>query len=157
MPLPPVYIFDLDGTLSDSSHRAHIIQEKTADKWDRFSARAHLDPPIENVIQILDTLHEEGSEIWIWTGRADNVRAETVKWLHDQTCLYEGDLDKPNALRMRPRGDHTPDTALKQDWLKSLSPEDRKRIVAVFEDRTRMIEMWRANGLTALQVAPGDF
>jgi len=27
----------------------------------------------------------------------------------------------------------------------------------VFDDRTSVVDMWRSRGLTAVQVAPGDF
>ena len=38
-----------------------------------------------------------------------------------------------------------------------MRPEDRARLVAVFEDRKRVVDMWRENGVTCYQVAPGDF
>lgn len=34
---------------------------------------------------------------------------------------------------------------------------DRDRLVAVFDDRARVVRMWRKAGITCFQVAPGDF
>ena len=31
------------------------------------------------------------------------------------------------------------------------------RILCVFDDRTKVVNMWRENGLSCFQVAPGDF
>lgn len=33
----------------------------------------------------------------------------------------------------------------------------RERIAMVFDDRDKVVAMWRRQGLTCLQVAPGDF
>jgi len=58
---------------------------------------------------------------------------------------------------MRRSGDFTPDDVLKKQWLDSMLPEDRERLVCVFDDRDRVVKMWRDNGVTCLQVAPGEF
>ena len=34
---------------------------------------------------------------------------------------------------------------------------DKERLVAVFEDRDRMVKMWRAAGVPCFQVADGEF
>jgi hypothetical protein len=36
-------------------------------------------------------------------------------------------------------------------------PIDRERLVGAFDDRQRVVDMWRRNGITCFQVAPGDF
>jgi hypothetical protein len=50
-----------------------------------------------------------------------------------------------------------PDDQLKESWLKAMSPEDRARLVMTFDDRDRVVAMWRRNGVVCAQVAPGDF
>jgi hypothetical protein len=35
--------------------------------------------------------------------------------------------------------------------------DDRQRLVAAFDDRDRVVQMWRAAGVTCFQVAPGEF
>lgn len=103
----------------------------------------------------MSALLASGAEVWVFSGRSDVVRAETVVWLGKNTGWYRHP-DTP-ALIMREDGDFTPDDQLKLGWLNNMLPEDRERLVAVFEDRDRMVKMWREQGLTCLQVAPGDF
>jgi hypothetical protein len=43
-------------------------------------------------------------------------------------------------------------------WLDDLFPGDKKdRILCVFDDRQKVVDMWRDNGIDCFQVAPGDF
>jgi hypothetical protein len=60
---------------------------------------------------------------------------------------------------MRPTGKDwmfKPDDQLKQNWLDDLFP-DKSNIVCVFDDRDKVVNMWRKNDITCMQVAPGDF
>ena len=87
---------------------------------------------------------------WSWSGRSDEVRDETIRWLTQNGISYD-------AVKMRPAGDFTPDEVLKQKWMEEMSHEDRQRLVAVFDDRDKVIDMWRAAGVACFQVAPGGF
>ena len=62
---------------------------------------------------------------------------------------------------MRPTGHPfkwMPDDKLKQQWLDTLFPGDKKNdIVCVFDDRYKVVKMWRENGLDCFQVAEGNF
>jgi hypothetical protein len=169
----PLYIFDLDGTLALIDHRRPILDDKTdPDRWRKFYAACVADKPNQPVIRTLimlrdgvreveyDEVRNDGrvgvavtyvsAEIWIWSGRGSEVELETHRWLDE----YVGDFAR---IRMRPAGDYTSDVELKQRWLDEMAPEDRERLVAVFDDRNSVVEMWRANGIACFQVAPGDF
>jgi hypothetical protein len=147
--MKPLYIFDLDGTLALIEHRRHMVEGENKD-WRGFFAACIDDEPYLAVTETLIILQESGADIWIWSGRSDEVEAETRLWLQAYGCLY-------SELRMRASGDHQPDEKLKAGWLASVSDNDRARIVAVFEDRDRMVKLWRDNGLACFQVAPGAF
>jgi len=62
---------------------------------------------------------------------------------------------------MRPTGGNfkfMADDKLKKMWLDDLFPGDKKdRILCVFDDRQKVVDMWRDNGIDCFQVAPGDF
>ena len=58
---------------------------------------------------------------------------------------------------MRDEGDYTPDDELKAQWYENMLIEDRHRIKGVFDDRDRVVKMWRSKGLTCFQVGYGDF
>ena len=58
---------------------------------------------------------------------------------------------------MRREGDYTPDDELKASWYGDLNLVDRERLVGVFDDRDKVVAMWRSKGVACFQVAPGDF
>jgi hypothetical protein len=60
---------------------------------------------------------------------------------------------------MRPAtggGMFTPDDILKEAWLREQFP-DKNNILCVYDDRDKVVAMWRRNGIPCFQVAPGDF
>jgi len=151
-----LYIFDIDGTLADGSHRVHLIQGEKKD-WTEYFALCRLDAPIWPVINILKTLRRSGAQILFFSGRSDEVRKETVQWLEAYLGNAWDELMAPGVLTMREAGDYTQDDILKEIWLHRMLDEDRQRLVAVFDDRDRVVAMWRRNGVQCFQVAPGDF
>jgi len=141
-----IVIFDLDGTLSDCMHRRHFVSDGAHD-WDNFYEACDQDKPIWSIINLLNLLRGFGYKIYIFSGRSDKVREKTEKWLADHSVVFD-------FLKMRSDGDYTADDKLKESWLKDI---DKKEIYMVFDDRTRVVEMWRKNGLKCLQVSNGDF
>lgn len=148
-PVKPIYVFDLDGTIALIEHRLCHIKGPVKD-WKSFFAACIYDTPNEPVVAVLQALHQRNAEIWVVSGRSDEVRDNTVNWLF----RYFIPVD---YLFMRTAGDHQPDTDLKASWLATLAEKDRKRIAAVFDDRKRLVDMWRAAGLVCFQVAAGEF
>jgi hypothetical protein len=149
----PLYIFDLDGTLALTDHRQHFIRQEKPD-WVSFFAACVDDQPNNPVIQTFRLLRQFGAEVWIWSGRSDEVFKETTNWL-DKFIFFDGNAGA--TLRMRSEGDYTPDEVLKMDWLAAMNPFDRSRLVAVFDDRDKVVKNWREKGVACFQVAPGDF
>jgi hypothetical protein len=154
--MKPLYIFDLDGTLADISHRRHIVEDPSKDdsKWRRFYDACDKDLPNEAVIRVMESLRRF-ADVWIFSGRSNEVRQKTILWLCEHTTFLSFELD--TALVMRAAGDYTPDDDLKQQWLNSMLIDDRKRLVAVFDDRKRVVDMWRRNRVPCFQVAEGAF
>ena len=142
-------VFDLDGTLADCSHRLHHLERKSLESWDAFFAACPLDAPIEKVIAIARALHAAGHVLEIWTGRNAAVRAETQFWLAENGI-------PTTLLLMRNIGDHRNDDVLKREWLDAAATEGLP-IDLVFEDRQRLVDMYRGAGVTCLQVASGNF
>ena len=60
-------------------------------------------------------------------------------------------------IRMRRSGDFTPDERLKEMWYSDMAFDDQQRLVATFDDRQRVVDMWRRHSVTCFQVAPGNF
>lgn len=159
----PLYIFDLDGTLSIATHRQHLVQRDKPD-WPAFFAACVDDKPNLPVIRTLQALRQSGAECWIWSGRSDEVRAQTVEWLCKHNCfgwstgyLPAWPFGAPERFRMRKAGDYTPDDKLKAQWLSEIEPPEYARLTAVFDDRDKVVAMWRAAGVHCFQVAQGAF
>ena len=152
--MKPLFIFDIDGTLADGTHRVHHIMKKPKD-WDTYFSLCLDDAPIAPVIHTLKALRAGGADIWYFSGRSDVVRYETAQWLVTHVGADPAHLDA--HLHMRPEKDHQPDDDLKRSWLLDMLPIDRERLIAIYDDRDRVVAMWRAMGVQCFQVAPGEF
>jgi len=148
-------VFDLDGTLANCVHRLHYIKRPKGEKkdWDSFH-RACVDDslivPIHALYWDLIYTEDKSNSAEIWSGRNELVRPETEEWMRlNQISFYE-------QLRMRPVGDYRDDAVLKEQWLNEARVLGKAPDI-VFDDRQRVVDMWRRNGITCCQVAPGDF
>lgn len=144
-----IVIFDLDGTLADGAHRLHHILKEKKD-WKSFFEACDKDEPIHDTVCLLKEL--SGSpffDTWIVSGRSDSVEKKTRSWLHKHRIFFD-------KLIMRNADDHTDDHILKISWLHD-GTIPKERVLCVFEDRARVVDAWRAEGLTCYHVAKGDF
>jgi hypothetical protein len=141
-----IWIFDLDGTLADIRHRRHFVEGKNKD-WPSFHASCADDTPNVHVIDVFKKLSMH-NPCWILSGRDDSVKEQTLEWLFNNGICFE-------KIFMRSHGDHQPDVSLKEGWLKEIIKTHS--ILGVFDDRDRLVKMWRSHGLTCFQVAEGDF
>ncbi len=154
--MKPLYIFDLDGTLALIDHRRYILEDiNDPQRWRKFYAECDKDKPNVPVIETMNRLRNAGAEVWIFSGRSDEVREKTVRWIVNHTSFMTDELD--TALIMRKLGDYTKDDDLKRQWFDAMLIDDRQRLVAAFDDRSRVVSMWRASGVACFQVADGDF
>ena len=146
-----LYVFDLDGTLADQTHRRPYLDRPKPD-WDGYFDACPLDAPIAPVVATYRALWQSGAELWIFSGRSERVRPQTEEWLRRHVQRVPS-----HHLMMRAVGDYRPDDVVKAEMLDRMLPEDRARLVAVFDDRDRVVRMWRSRGVQCYQVAPGDF
>lgn len=147
-----IIICDIDGTIADCEHRRHYVTTKPKN-YDAFYEEVMDDAPINRVLGLLDVLMDyEGSqfELVFVTGRPERCRADTVEWLRRQH-LYPSDY----KLFMRKDGDHRQDYIVKQEILDTKI--NKNEVWLVLDDRKQVVDMWRRNGLTCLQVAEGNF
>lgn len=142
------YVFDIDGTLADCSHRIHHIQNSPKD-WRAFFAGCADDIPIPHVINLAITLYDADKKIIYVSGRSDECREQTLAWL-----VAHGLPEAP--LYMRKEGDYRDDDILKGEMIDEAMRDGWHPIMA-FDDRDRVVAMWRARGIPCAQVAPGNF
>lgn len=145
-----IIIFDLDGTIALIDHRRHFVQNGK-NEWGKFYAACVDDLPNQPIIEIYGALSRSlGCEnIEIWSGRSDLTKLDTACWLYANLPVRS-----TVTLKMRRHGDNTPDDELKERWLLEKGVEN---ILMVFDDRDKVVNMWRKHGITCLQVAKGDF
>lgn len=146
--MTPCYLFDIDGTLADITHRLKHIQKEPKD-WDSFFADCPDDRPIPHIIELAQDLMRAGKFVIFVSGRSDQVRLETLEWLYNN-------VGASRTLYMRKAGDHRPDHIVKAELLDQIVADDYEPIMA-FDDRNQVVEMWRAKGLPCAQVADGNF
>lgn len=147
-------ICDLDGTLADCTHRRHYVETKPKN-WDAFYAGVKDDQVNLPVAHLLETYltHRDvlinRTRLIFCTGRPRRCGADTVKW------LMKVGIHTYHALYMRADGDFRADYIVKQEMLDKHI--DKDRVLFVLDDRQQVVDMWRRNGLTCFQVAPGNF
>ena len=141
-----IVIFDIDGTLADISERVHHVRRKPKN-WKAFNAGMAQDRAIHAMVRLCNMLYEAGIRIVLCSGRNEKHRPETVEWLERQGVKY-------HELLLRRDDDFRSDAVIKREILQGM---DKSKILFVVEDRSRVVEMWRAEGLVCLQPAPGEF
>lgn len=107
----------------------------------------------------LDKVHENiralllafipANQIVLCSGREAVYRGETAEWCLDNKIPYA-------ALYMRAEKDYRDDVIVKSELLDQILADGYEPWI-VFDDRSRVVNMWRSRGLTCCQVAPGDF
>ena len=145
-------VFDLDGTLADDTHRKHLLETEPR-AWEDYFALCGDDAPIRTSIALFRLLRSTPalcSSVAIWTARSAKVQNETLDWIREHVW------PEPVELKMRPAHCRMDDTQLKRRWLDA-AREAGTAPDLVFEDRNRVVDMWREEGVACHQVAPGDF
>ena len=152
-----VVVFDIDGTLANNDHRQHHLDKSPKD-WDGFFSEMDKDTLNEAVTVIHGIMAEwlefNGKEIAsrftiiLLTGRTERWRLKTEDWLDCHDIIRD-------QLIMRADDDRREDHEYKEAWLKESGLKDQ--ILFVIEDRSRVVDMWRRNGITCFQCAKGDY
>lgn len=144
------YIMDIDGTVADNTHRLHYIHNSLRKKdWDGFHAACELDVPYPHMLNLVRLLHLT-AVVWV-SGRPEKVREATQRWLYQH-----GFTDGGAPLYMRGEKDFRADDIIKEELLARLRADGWEPIMA-FDDRNRVVEMWRRLGIPCAQVREGNF
>ena len=144
-------IFDLDGTLADIEDRRQLCTKENGKMdWNKFfdPDNIKLDKPNWPVINTLLAFVQAGYRIAIFSGRSASTKDATIEWLREHDINWD-------ILKMRPERNYSPDEQLKLGWLNDM--QWKNEVECVFDDRQKVVDMWREIGLTCMQVAPGNF
>lgn len=139
--LPDCIVVDLDGTVARHVDRSPYDYSKV-----------YTDEVIEPVWNIVKAVEDSGVEIVFLSGRNEECRDETARWLRDKLGR-----DESQPLFMRPRTNpNGPDFIVKDELLEQYVVPNYN-ILAVADDRRQVVQMWRTKGLTVLDVAGNLF
>lgn len=148
-----IYIFDLDGTLSDNRWRRKLLEEKEIN-FAGFEVMCEEDKCHKNVVRIHNILAEKFHKIIYMTARKEKHRKSTLRWLNKNVRLgaYEDRISEA-PLYMRKDDDNRDDTLVKMGFISDLlSTYDKSEIYGIFDDRTKVVKMWQSLGLPVFQV-----
>ena len=135
--LPDCIIVDVDGTLAYKCDRDIFDYSKVIN-----------DIPNENLIKIIQSLWGDGEiltperNIIILSGREDSSRQQTEEWLNDNEVVHD-------ELFMRKTGDHRDDTIVKKELYEE-HIKGKYNVIGVFDDRPKVVRMWKSLGLFVL-------
>lgn len=136
--LPAAVLCDIDGTLADNKHRGPY-------DW----AKVETDELIIATADALVAFAARGDRIILMSGRSEDVRDATERWLATQGVAYD-------ELWMRKSGDTRGDDVVKSE-LFDAHVRHRFAVRVVLDDRSRVVALWRRMGLACWQVDYGDF
>lgn len=134
-------VFDLDGTLANIDHRAYYVRQDKPD-WDKFYSACDKDTPNLWCVEMMHSFMDQGFVILIVSARRDTEKSKTLAWLRYHSVKYD------DLIMLRKGNDNTEDKKLKREWLKSYGKEN---ILLVVDDRQKVVDMWREEGLVCLQ------
>lgn len=138
----PAILFDIDGTLATMQTGEN---QRSPYDWHRV----HEDDVNDPVLRQLNANIDAGYTIIIMSGRSDESREKTEKWLRDNDIRYD-------ALFMRKAGDTRKDPIIKRELLEIVE-KNYGEVVGIFDDRNQVVDMYRSIGLPVFQVDYGDF
>jgi predicted kinase len=134
--LPTVIVCDLDGTLA-------LFGD--ANPYDRDFTKDQVN---EKVLEMLNR-YKKDTGIFLVSGRMDKFKEQTKQWIEAHEIPY-------NQLFMRKTDDIRKDTIIKKEIYEN-EIKGKYNVLFILDDRNSVVEMWRQEGLTCLQVQEGDF
>lgn len=136
--LESIVIFDIDGTLS------HVNGKRDYFDWNKVD-RDDLDLIVFDAYRVY---RDAGYKIFVVTGRSEEAREKTELWLSVYGITYE-------KLLMRKAEDFRPDNTVKMEIFND-HIKGKYNVQVIFDDRQKVVDMWRELGLKVFQVAKSD-
>jgi phosphoglycolate phosphatase-like HAD superfamily hydrolase len=131
-------IFDMDGTLCDTSSVLHFIEGDDKD-YAAFHAASADCPPHADVVEAARTEQGSGRAILVVSSREFIWRDLTLDWLVKHEVPYD-------ALYLRIVGDYRKDVAIKKDILAQITA-DGFEVLAAWDDKPSVLDLWRENDI----------
>ncbi len=146
----PLAILDLDGVISDGTHRQHYLRGSRKDFRGFFEA-APGDPPYESGLALAASIADDHT-VGILTARPAYMFDGTRRWLAAHDVRHDLLILRPE----RGRGARGPSADFKRHELSRLRAAGYQITVAIDDDE-RIIAMYRSEGVFALYVHSGYY
>lgn len=143
-------VFDIDGTLANIEHRLAFVRSKPKN-WTAFDAGIPNDKVNPYVAEVFHSLRDAGHDIVFASGRNERNRDATVKWLDEN-----GFWSVSSHLYMRKADDFRGDDIVKREILDEMTRAWDRKPDMVFDDRPRVVRMWREAGIFVFNVYQGE-
>lgn len=146
-----MYIFDLEGTISNHNHRIHLLPtaaEKMAnygkgrpdDMYQKFHDHFHKDEVNSDVKLLMDCCIYTTKTI-ILTGMMERFRQDAQEWLLRNGISH-------NGLFMRPNDCYLSSPEYKYQWIRHCG----EKIHLVYDDRKDVVDKLLSHGIPAILV-----
>lgn len=137
----PAVIFDIDGTLAQSNNRSPYDTSKVDQDY-----------YVDIVIEQIKYHKSKGRRIILFSGREDSCKDLTIKWLNDYN---NGEGILFDELHMRKAEDNRKDSVIKKE-LYNNHVNGKYNVIAVYDDRLQVLDMWNKLGLFVFNVNQGN-
>jgi len=136
-----VMVVDIDGTIALRGDRGPHDHDQAMEDAVNY--------PVIYTVEALR--HVQNWSVLLVSGRDEKYRSITEYWLYRHQLLRDR-----IGLYMRARGDQRPDQEVKREiYQKFIEPHYVVKVI--FDDRQKVVDMWRELGLTCFQVAEGNY
>lgn len=142
-------VFDIDGTLANIEHRLDYVRSKPKN-WKAFDAGIPNDKVNEPVAEVFISMMVMKHTIVLASGRNERSRKATEDWLRKNS------LNAYEKLYMRKADDFRSDDIVKKEILDEIIADYGKKPDMVFDDRPRVVRMWRDNDIFVFNVYQGE-
>jgi hypothetical protein len=148
-----VVLIDLEGTITDHSHRLHYYYKKDYESYNSF---LHLDPVNSAFVEYLlsDIEQIKPDKIILATAKSIDLRSDTMNWLHSNYATStETFYDLFDEFIFREHLDSRSSVLVKRDFVKGLIDDKDYNIVAAYDDRRDICEMYEEFGIKSVLVS----
>jgi phosphoglycolate phosphatase-like HAD superfamily hydrolase len=143
---PTAFIFDMDGTLVDTSAIVHHVLKRPKN-FEAFHREAASAPARPEVVQMVHDAVDAGHDILIVTAREAVWRHPTAMWLALNRI-------PSHAMFMRPVKDYRKDYIIKKEILQRI--RTTWEVVHAVDDNPAVIQLWEEEGIPVTRI-PGYY
>jgi hypothetical protein len=141
-------VVDIDSTLADTRQRhGKSPHSDPSATWLSYGLLCADDVPIIGTVRTVQMLFQAGHTIHIVTGRGEEVRVLTEKWLIKNGIFF-------HSLTMRQEHESEDHVEYKRSHLLRLKKHESLPALLAIEDWPDVVEMYEAEGVPTLCINP---